>query len=378
MSSMFRVTSCTCKNNTSSLCSPHELIQCPLCQTYQHSSCVPPSILSSPKYICPKCLFLYLDPFLKQEASFLPPTRLTNPESTFTFKPTITKDSFILIRCVTFKGKYELKWAPVCNISLNNKIIFALKYPNKGYNEPIAIVNNELMRNTICFKRNTLFSQGIINIVNSAVNSITVSIDPFAFYHNAVYYISIDLVSPIQSLSTLKKSVRGEFKKEILCKYTGCQYDTSVQPLYDYVDMVDIYSGVDQIKIPVRGYFCNHTSFFDLEKFLVMNQRTIKKVCPFCHQLLGRLYIDMAVAKVIKENKGEISKLKISSNYDVIEPIYEKKEYGMVEDDDMDMEEEDTCKESIYNNPETIYIDSDDDEPVKKEEDNITIYIDGD
>ena len=50
----------------------------------------------------------------------------------------------------------------------------------------------------------------------------------------------------------------------------------------------------------------------------------------------------------------------------------------MVEDDDMDMEEEDTCKESIYNNPETIYIDSDDDEPVKKEEDNITIYIDGD
>ena len=62
----------------------------------------------------------------------------------------------------------------------------------------------------------------------------------------------------------------------------------------------------------------------------------------------------------------------------MIEPIYEKKEYGMVEDDDMDMEEEDTCKESIYNNPETIYIDSDDDEPVKKEEDNITIYIDGD
>lgn len=209
------------------------------------------------------------------------------------------------------------------------------------------------------------------------MNSITVSIDPFAFDNNAVYYISIDLVSPIESISTLKKSVRGEFKKEILRKYTGCQFDTSVQPIYDYVDMVDIYSGVDPIKIPVRGYFCNHTSFFDLEKFLVMNQRSIKKVCPFCHQLLGRLYIDMAVVKVIKENKGEISKLKISSTYDVIEPIYEKKDNRMEEDDDMDMEEEDTCKESIYNNPEPIYIDSDEDEPEKKE-DNITIYIDGD
>lgn len=371
MSLIFKI-SCFCDSNPYEVYPPSSLIQCPLCFFYQHKKCIPEKIIHNSKYICYKCLFTYIDPFLQPIAPLIPPTLIKNKTSKFTFKTKIINTGFIIFRCISFDSKYELNWPQNCVVSINNKSLLSLKLNTRAYNEPIILLHSESMRENCFFKKNTHVYTSFLFSSSSMDNTFELKITSQNM-PNKLFYISADLVSIIENPRDIIRKIETVNIINRLCELTKSEENTCIKEI---IEMIDIYTGVDYIKIPSRGYLCNHLSVFDLEKFLLMNSKTVKKVCPICHKAPGKLYIDGFLQKKLNENKyKKINKYMLSSDYsEIIE--YENIEDNNIKDDTIEIPIGTTHGSSVDKDDETnrmspIYIEEGESErekvPIEKE-----------
>ena len=74
------------------------------------------------------------------------------------------------------------------------------------------------------------------------------------------------------------------------------------------IPLTCIFTG-EQLKIPVRGIFCEHFQCFDLYNYLIFIAKSQhpRWACPFCKSPAYQFKIDCLLFAIIKENITEIA-----------------------------------------------------------------------
>lgn len=310
------------------------LIKCPICNNSQHRKCIPSILLKADKYLCMKCLFKYSDPFISTLKLLLPPTVLEGKKEKFNFGTTITSNSVILIRCMICNenSNYEMRWPAGSSIFINDRpIIKALN--NKDNDEPIVFVHNPSMIEKVPFTNNVYVFNQYIHEFSSRMNELEVKFS-HSMPKDKLYIIQVEQAILLDSLEKVSKEIESVYQKDRMFELLN---NNSVES--ERIHATDIYHDSEPIKVPARGYLCNHLSVFDLNKFLSSNKNIINKRCPICKKLMVKLYID----KFIKYKMDE-DKLKKNTNY------YIKGDYSKIEGYNDNVEEKGSHIDEEENN----------------------------
>ena len=315
-----------------------DLIECSICNNYQHKKCVFDCINSiNHDYICPQCQIYNSEIYIKQIKNILPAKKFNQTvlknsnnikhEYTFSFKinlyeyhPTEKhRKGFIIIRCLKLGKKYfNLKWPEKVKIIINKKT-FNLNNPRNPLLFKLrSITKNDFANRNyyyniynISFHDDSIFIDKNINDITIKIIERDVSEGKQFFSYN--YALSIDYVEMLNKDEVLKLIPHKSDKNEILKIINNGNVNS---------ENVDLFHPVNYIEIPARGMFCNHFKVFDLKHFLSFWNVHKKYYCIFCKKPINYLYIDDIFKNILNEfyNKN-IETIKIDCNYNIIDTI---------------------------------------------------------
>jgi hypothetical protein len=315
-----------------------DLIECSICNNYQHKQCVFDCINSiNHDYICPQCQIYNSEIYINQIKNILPAKKFNQTvlknsnnikhEYTFSFKinlyeyhPTEKhRKGFIIIRCLKLGKKYfNLKWPEKVKIIINKKT-FNLNNPRNPLLFKLrSITKNDFANRNyyyniynISFHDDSIFIDKNINDITIKIIERDISEGKQFFSYN--YALSIDYVEMLNEDEVLKLIPHKSDKNEILKIINNGNVNS---------ENVDLFHPVDYIEIPARGMFCNHFKVFDLKHFLSFWNVHKKYYCIFCKKPINYLYIDDIFKNILNEfyNKN-IETIKIDCNYNIIDTI---------------------------------------------------------
>ena len=315
-----------------------DLIECSICNNYQHKQCVFDCINSiNHDYICPQCQIYNSEIYINQIKNILPAKKFNQTvlknsnnikhEYTFSFKinlyeyhPTEKhRKGFIIIRCLKLGKKYfNLKWPEKVKIIINKKT-FNLNNPRNPLLFKLrSITKNDFANRNyyyniynISFHDDSIFIDKNINDITIKIIERDISEGKQFFSYN--YALSIDYVEMLNKDEVLKLIPHKSDKNEILKIINNGNVNS---------ENVDLFHPVDYIEIPARGMFCNHFKVFDLKHFLSFWNVHKKYYCIFCKKPINYLYIDDIFKNILNEfyNKN-IETIKIDCNYNIIDTI---------------------------------------------------------
>ena len=315
-----------------------DLIECSICNNYQHKQCVFDCINSiNHDYICPQCQIYNSEIYINQIKNILPAKKFNQTvlknsnnikhEYTFSFKinlyeyhPTEKhRKGFIIIRCLKLGKKYfNLKWPEKVKIIINKKT-FNLNNPRNPLLFKLrSITKNDFANRNyyyniynISFHDDSIFIDKNINDITIKIIERDISEGKQFFSYN--YALSIDYVEMLNTDEVLKLIPHKSDKNEILKIINNGNVNS---------ENVDLFHPVNYIEIPARGMFCNHFKVFDLKHFLSFWNVHKKYYCIFCKKPINYLYIDDIFKNILNEfyNKN-IETIKIDCNYNIIDTI---------------------------------------------------------
>ena len=80
--------------------------------------------------------------------------------------------------------------------------------------------------------------------------------------------------------------------------------DDNIFSTKEKINLLDLYTETEKIKLPARGMNCCHLNVFDLTTFLLLNRKTNKYQCPYCKRYANNLYIDGIILDFINDKNN--------------------------------------------------------------------------
>ena len=339
------------------------IIQCKECGIWHHKDCLK-NMAKMPNFLCPKCqivkgclfyniLYTLLEPALFE----LEPRK--NNHGCYAFIPDLklypkigkinrANPVFILIRCLKFdKRGFSYHWPRLSKIYLNEKLIidFTLK-GSKKQDRMICLVSEDILRsyesesdniswdsssgindNYQNFRSKNLIYDANIVVIEDYIydkrpNRLEINVN-YILEENLEstnFAVSIDCCEIIRDPEEIIKKVpvyrEKRRLKELLTKNEdeNTVNNGSLSTLLEKINLMDLYTETEKIKLPSRGINCCHLNVFDLRTFLLLNRKTNRYQCPYCKRYSINLYIDGIILDFLRNKK----------NYDVEEILIDK------------------------------------------------------
>lgn len=309
-------------------------------------------ILPNP-YFCAKCILSSYDPWTKHISAIHKPFRLLHPsiptriQFDYTYK---RNEDFIIIRCLQISSTgYFLKWPMKSVITINNKILLDYSQ-NETKNKGLVIFPIKKKLTSFKKKKNIFEFTEFFKQINQMT---------FTYSKNdyALYFVSIDSIKTNDSIYEIIRETKTLRDINNIKVLVGINNEVKIEK--EKIDLIDVYTKVNSIKIPARGINCVHLNVFDLKIFLLFTKRSRKSSCPICNKLTGEIYIDGIISDKIKKTPNLIG-LIADNDYNFIEEIIGEKY----------LEESKPAQNFIV---ETIIINDDDEDDAKTQTDAQTM-----
>ena len=361
---------CICDNKN--YISKNDLMQCILCNKYQHKECINQAKEIIP-YICFNCQFMNNHFYLRHIKTILPakeflykkkweddPSFLSEGTKTFEFPLDLIElyekynininnennSYYLAILCLTNNGKpFHLGFPDNINISINDKKFYNID--SKGFKRPLllSIENNKYY----IPKRRHLITSEKYEIPNAAdffpninnnIHRITISFSnnlenyrgsefEFVDVRHYLIYIGVFQEIRIPQLSLLRecKNLEEYFKifkvfyeeKVKKIKWSKISNFVSLDNEQLNMNMISEISN-QRIICPVRGLFCQHTDIMDFGEccgYITSNNQVYK--CFKCNKPMNIMYIDDMSEKIFNKYKNEnFSQIYFSTNFKFI------------------------------------------------------------
>ena len=350
------------------------IIQCNECGIWHHKDCLK-NMAKMPNFICPKCqivkgcLFYNILYTLLEPALFELEPRKNNHQC-YAFIPDLklypkfgklnpNNPVFILIRCLKFDKKgFSYHWPRSAKSYLNEKLIidFTLRGAKKQ-DRMICLVSEDVLRsydsesdnfswdsssgineNYENFRsKNLIYDSNIVviedYIYDKRPNRLEVNVN-YIIEENLEstnFAISIDCCEIIRDPEEIIKKVpiyREKRKlKELLTKNEdeNTVNNDSLSTLLEKINLMDLYTETEKIKLPSRGINCCHLNVFDLRTFLLLNRKTNKYQCPYCKRYSINLYIDGIILDFLNNKKNfDVEEILMDKEHNILSYIHKK------------------------------------------------------
>ena len=348
------------------------IIQCNECGIWHHKDCLK-NMAKMPNFICPKCqivkgclfyniLYTLLEPALFE----LEPRK--NNHGCYAFIPDlklypkigkINKNNpvFILIRCLKFDKKgFSYHWPRLSKIYLNEKLIidFTLK-GSKKQDRMICLVSEDILNsydtesdniswdsssgindNYPNFRsKNLIYDSNIVviedYIYDKRPNRLEINVN-YILEENLEstnFAVTIDCCEIIRDPEEIIKKVpvyrEKRRLKELLTKNEDENTINSgtLSTLLEKINLMDLYTETEKIKLPSRGINCCHLNVFDLRTFLLLNRKTNRYQCPYCKRYSINLYIDGIILDFLNNKKNfDVEEILIDKEHNILSYIH--------------------------------------------------------
>ena len=328
------------------------IIQCNECKLWQHKECLK-SMLKMRNYLCPKCqivkggLFYNIIYTLLEPSLFIVENNKDN-HGIYNFIPDIkmypnikkiqkNNPEFIIIRCLKFdKNGFSFHWPKMSKIYINDKLI--LDFTQKGQKKKdkiIAFVSKkdlEKNKNIEDFgNKNLLYDANIIIIEDFLFDKkpnrfeINVNYSQSECIENTNFAISINcceiLVEPDEIIKKIPIYYDKKMLKELLTKNVD---ENNILSTKEKINLLDLYTESEKIKLPARGVNCCHLNVFDLKTFLLLNRKTNKYQCPYCKRYANNLYIDGVILDFINDkNNYDVNEILLDIEHNILSYLHQ-------------------------------------------------------
>ncbi len=327
------------------------LIRCSECQYWQHKDCLK-SMTKMRNYLCPKCqiikggLFYNIIYTLLEPSLFIVENNKDN-RGVYHFIPDISiypkikkiqknNPEFIIIRCLKFdKTGFSFHWPKMSKIYINNKLI--LDFTKKGQkrkDKMIALVSKKDYEKSgedeNFGNKNLLYDANIIIIDDFIFDKkpnrfeINVNYSQTESVENTNFAISIDCCEILVEPNEIIKKVPIYHDKKVLHELLIKNLDeNSILSTKEKINLLDLYTESEKIKLPSRGINCCHLNVFDLRTFLLLNRKTNKYQCPYCKRYANNLYIDGIILDFINDkNNSDVNEILLDIDHNILSYIH--------------------------------------------------------
>ena len=328
------------------------LIKCNECNLWQHKDCLK-SMTKMRNYLCPKCQFIKGGLFYNIIYTLLEPSLFIvdnnkNNEGIYHFLPDVKmypkikkihKESpeFIIIRCLKFdKLGFSFHWPKMSKIYINDKLI--LDFTQKGQKKKDKII--VLVHKSDYEKdgdiehfgsKNLLYDANIVIIEDYILDKkqnrfeINVNYTQTESIENTNFAISINcceiLIEPNEIIKKVPIYNDKNTLKELLKKNVD---DNNVLSIKEKINLLDLYTESEKIKLPARGINCCHLNVFDLKTFLLLNRKTNKYQCPYCKRYANNLYIDGIILDFINDKKNsDVNEILLDIDHNILSYLHQ-------------------------------------------------------
>ena len=326
------------------------LIKCNECNLWQHKDCLK-SMIKMRNYLCPKCqiekggLFYNIVYTLLEPSLFIVENNKNN-DGIYHFIPDIkmypkiakikeNSPEFIIIRCLKFdKLGFSFHWPKMSKIYINDKLI--LDFTQKGQKKKdkmIALVSKKDYENGDSENfgnKNLLYDANIVIIEDYIFDKrqnrfeINVNYTQTESIEITNFAISINcceiLVEPNEIIEKVPIYHDKNTLKELLKKNVD---DNNVLSIKEKINLLDLYTESEKIKLPARGINCCHLNVFDLKTFLLLNRKTNKYQCPYCKRYANNLYIDGIILDFINDkNNSDVNEILLDIDHNILSYIH--------------------------------------------------------
>ena len=347
---------CICDNKN--YLSRTQIIQCFICQKYQHISCIFQAKYSKP-YICFNCQFKNNHFYLRWKKTILPAKEviyskkwakkdilLNNGTKTFKFSLNLSElyklntdkntSHFLAFIWLTNNGKpFNFGFPDNINIKINGKDFYSTE--TKGFKYPLLLSLDNTYTYDYTPKKKHLITMENYEIPHSSeffvlaksnrlhTQNVTVSFEhPLENYYGSefqfedirryLFYIGVFQEIKIPQLSLVKNT----YKLSELNTIFGNIYNEKVLKTKKIINgndneeinnnIMNFVSNISGQKIicPIRGIFCEHTEILDFGECCryITSKNQIYK-CYKCNKPLNIMYIDIESEKIFEEYKNK-------------------------------------------------------------------------
>ena len=310
------------------------IIKCNECNLWQHKDCIK-SMIKMRNYLCPKCQIIKGGLFYNIIYTLLEPSLFIvennkNNNGIYHFIPDINmypkikkiqknNPEFIIIRCLKFdKFGFSFHWPKMSKIYINDKLI--LDFTQKGQKKKdkiIALVSKkDLEKNDEIENfgnKNLLYDANIVIIDDYIFDKrqnrfeINVNYSQTESVENTNFAISINCCEILIEPNEIIKNVPIFYDKNIIKDLLMKNMDENNDNIFstkEKINLLDLYTESEKIKLPARGINCCHLNVFDLKTFLLLNRKTNKYQCPYCKRYANNLYIDGIILDFINDKNN--------------------------------------------------------------------------
>jgi hypothetical protein len=220
-------------------------------------------------------------------------------------------------------------------VYINDKLI--LDFTQKGQKKKdkiIALVHKEdYEKNGDCEhfgSKNLIYDANIVIIEDYILDKkqnrfeINVNYSQAESIENTNFAISIDcceiLVEPNEIIEKVPIYHDKTVLKELLEKNVD---DNNVLSIKEKINLLDLYTESEKIKLPARGINCCHLNVFDLKTFLLLNRKTNKYQCPYCKRYANNLYIDGIILDFINDkNNSDVNEILLDIDHNILSYLH--------------------------------------------------------
>ena len=351
------------------------IVQCTECGIWHHKDCLK-NMAKMPNFLCPKCqiakgclfckiLYTLLEPSLfeleprkKNHGSyaFIPDLELYPKYG----KTNSSNPVFILIRCLKFDKKgFSYHWPKLSKVYLNDKIIldFTLR-GTKKQDRMICLVSedvllsydigidnwsrdsgSEMNENYENFRSQNLIYDANIVVIDDYIydkkpNRLEIVVN-YIYEENLEstnFAVSIDCCEIIRDPQEIIQKIpiyrEKRRLKELLKKNEDentVNNNDTLSTLLEKINLMDLYTETERIRLPARGINCWHLNVFDLRTFLLLNRKTNKYQCPYCKRYSINLYIDGIILDFLRnKNNFDVEEILMDKEHNIISYIHKK------------------------------------------------------
>ena len=297
---------------------------CCMCFQKQHKKCIS-KVAENPNFICTNCIITKMD-FLEECTKYYP-LKVTKGYlpiyhcvSNFIY---LSDEEYVKIRrnelipkiiCINLDdklGNFHPSFPQSIEIYINEILALKLIPPKNILSErkdKVFLCKNLLFRssNKILIKQYTSEPNYIVGFVLNYPLNIESKLNELVKETS----IMTDSIKTYQDWIQSLKSMDNQMKNELQLVRKEAREIFSLEcPLTS-----------SKMKIPCRGFGCNHVSCFDLENWLKSNQTIRKFECPFCRRYphIYKIKIDsflsMILETLMKEQMGNITEIELCEN----------------------------------------------------------------
>ena len=351
------------------------IIQCTECGIWHHKECLK-DMAKMPNFLCPKCQFakgclFHRILYTLLEPSFFELELRKKNHGSYAFIPDLnlypkygksnsSNPVFILIRCLKFDKKgFSYHWPKQSKIYLNEKLIldFTLR-GTKKQDRMICLVpedvllsydngldnwsrdsGSEINENYENFRSENLIYDANIVVIDDYIydkrpNRLEVVVN-YIIEENLEstnFAVSIDCCEIIRDPKEIIQKIpiyrEKRRLKELLQKNEDentVNNNDTLSTLLEKINLMDLYTETEKIKLPARGMNCWHLNVFDLRTFLLLNRKTNKYQCPYCKRYSINLYIDGIILDFLNNKKNfDVEEILMDKEHNIISYIHKK------------------------------------------------------